>query len=588
MQPTLFDVSDRETPFVPPSGPDEEPPAPGVKVLHERDYQIDCADRVFQEWKSANSTLVVMATGLGKTVVATRVCGRVLAGEVGPGGFLFVAHRDELITQASETFRAAFPNKLVEVEKGTQYAGPKADIVIASVQSICQPRRLERFRKDHFAAGCVDEAHHAVKSNATYQSVREWFKSAKWLGLTATPDRSDEIALGEVFDTVAFTFDILDAVHEGWLVPVGQRLERCEGLDYSEISLDRNGDFSEADMAEQLKKEKPLLGLCSAAIKYSNWKERKRPTLVFASSKDHAELVAEILNRQDRKENSGAAAVIHYKLSDSDRREIIREYKRGKIRFLTNFGILGEGFDDDNTRVIINGRPTRSRQLFSQIFGRATRPLRETLPLLACCQTAAGRREVIKASRKPGALMVDLMGLNHKLVLTMADILGGRSSDAVIQAVRDRLARAKEPVNVEAELKKQEEIAARKAKAELEAARRAGVVVKVKTVGRNVDPFNVLDTVAGREPGYFAGKMASEPQLELLRKFGMPERELEGMTRHKASRLIDALMNRRRMGLCSFKVARILKKHGYDPNLPAARASEIIEALKANGWRKLK
>lgn len=586
MQPTLFDVTDEQKPFVPPSGPEPEPPAPGVKVLHERDYQIDCADRVFQEWQASRSTLVVMATGLGKTVVATRVCERVLSGEVGPGGFLFVAHRDELIRQASETFRAAFPGKLVEVEKGTEYASPNADVVIASVQSISQPRRLMNFRKDQFAAMCIDEAHHGVKSNASYNSVYEWF-SAYRLGLTATPDRSDEIALGEVFDSVAFTFDILDAVNEGWLVPVGQRLEHCDGLDYSLLSLDRQGDFNEAELADQLKKDKPLFGLCSAAIKYSNWKGRKRPTLVFAASKEHAGRVAEILNEQDRKENTGAAAVIHYKLSDNERREIIREYKRGKIRYLTNFGILGEGFDDDNTRVIINGRPTRSRQLFSQMFGRATRPLRETLPLLAACTTAAGRREVIKASRKPGALMVDLMGLNHKLVLTMADILGGRSSDAAIQIVRDRLARATEPMNVEAELKKAEVIAAKKTKEEAEAARRAGVVVKVKTVGRNVDPFNIMDTVAGREPGYFAGKLATDPQLELLRKWGMPERELEGMTRHKASRLIDAMMNRRRLGMCSFKVARILKKHGYDPNLPAARASEIIEALKANGWRKL-
>jgi hypothetical protein len=88
-------------------------------VIHARDYQIDATDRVFEEWKAARSTLVVMATGLGKTVVATNVCKRVLAGEVGPGSFLFFAHRDELVTQARDTFRAAFPGRLVEIEKAT-------------------------------------------------------------------------------------------------------------------------------------------------------------------------------------------------------------------------------------------------------------------------------------------------------------------------------------------------------------------------------------------------------------------------------------------------------------------------------------
>lgn len=585
-QPTLFDDAETaeenraDVPSDPPSGSESGPD--GGKIITDRDYQTDATDRVFDEWKKSGSALVIMATGLGKTVVATRVCERVLRGEVGRGGFLFVAHRDELINQARDTFRAVFPSKRVEVEKGRDSASDEADIVVGSVQSLYQPSRLERYKPDRFAAGCVDEAHHAVKSNVTYQRVRDRFKSAKWFGLTATPDREDEIALGEVFESVAFTYDILDGTNEGWLVPVGQRLERCEDLDYSAIRIDRNGDFHEGDLAEQVKKEKPLYALCESAVKYSNYNGKMRPTLVFAASKDHAETVAEILNRRDAKDNTGRAAVIHYKLDPDDRREIIREYKRGKIRFLTNFGILGEGFDDDETRVIVNGRPTRSRALFAQMFGRATRPLREVLPLLAGCSTAAGRRAVIKASRKPGALMVDMMGLNHKLVLTMADILGGRSSDEVIQIVRDRVAGAKGPVDVEAELRKAEREQAKRSAEE----RRSGVVVTAKTRGRNVDPFDVLDVVSGREPGWAAGKQASDPQIDVLRKFGVPDRELEGLSRHKASRLIDACMNRRRLGLCSFKVAKIMARFGYDPNLSAGRASELIAQIKANGWRK--
>lgn len=583
-QATLFDISDDA--IDPEPAAEAEPvPAPdsGAKVITDRDYQSDATDRIFEEWKAAKSTLVIMATGLGKTVVATRVAQRIVINrELGPGGFLFIAHRDELVNQAWETFRAAFPGLIIEREKGSLYASDRAHIVVASVQSMYQPRRLDRFKPDRFAGWCIDEAHHAVKSNITYTTVRNRFPEAKGLGLTATPDREDEIALGEVFDSVAFTFDILDGTNEGWLVPVGQRLERCEGLDYSAIRLDREGDFNEADLAEQLKKEKPLYALCEAAVKYSNWKDRTRPTLVFASNRDHAVDVAEILNRRDAKENTGRAAVIHYKTKPADRVEIIKEYKRGNIRYLTNYGILGEGFDDDNTRVIINGRPTKSRSLFAQMFGRATRPLREILPLLAACKTAEGRRAVIKASRKPGALMVDLMGTNHKLVLTMADILGGRSSDEVIQLVRDRVAGAKGPVDVEVEIKKAERELAKKKEED----RRKGVVVKATLKGKNIDPFDVLDVVSGREPGWAAGKQATEPQVELLRKWGIPEREIDGITRHKASRLIDACMNRKRLGLCSFKVANILKRHGYDPNLPAERASEIIVVLKANGWRK--
>jgi hypothetical protein len=306
--------------------------------------------------------------------------------------------------------------------------------------------------------------------------------------------------------------------------------------------------------------------------------------LVFACGLDHAKTVAEILNRHDAKYNTGKAATINCKLNGNDRREIIREYKRGNLRYLTNYGILGEGFDDDETRVIVNGRPTRSRALFAQMFGRATRPLKETLSIIANCATAEARRAAIKASRKPGALMVDMMGVSHKLVLTMADILGGRSSDEVIQIVRDRIARSEVPVDVEVEIKKAErEEAVRKAEE-----RRKGIVVSAKTTGKNVNPFDVMDVCSGREPAYMAGKLATEPQLALLKKMGIPPKELEDLTRHKASRLIDACMNRMRMGLCSYKMSAILRKHGYDPNLPMAEASKIMTELKANNWRKSK
>lgn len=584
-QGTLFDVGD---------GPPEEDsgrPAPvpfdphAPKVITERDYQTDCTNRIFEEWQAAASTLVVMATGLGKTVVSTNVCKRVLNGEVGPGGFLFIAHKEELIEQAYETFRAACPGKIVEREQGKHYASNKADIVVASNQSLYQPRRLSQYAPERFAAWCIDEAHHYSAENVTYSTIRNHFKTAKGLGLTATPDREDEAALGQVFDTVAFTYDILDGTNEGWLVPVGQRLERCEGIDFSAVRIDKSGDFNEADLAEQLKKEEPLYGLCEAAVKYSNYNGKKRSTLVFASSTEHASIVAEILNRRDAREGTGRAAAINFK--SKDRKEVIKEYKRRNIRFLVNYGILGEGFDDDETRVIINGRPTKSRAFFSQMFGRVTRPLREILPLLAACKTAEARKAVIKASRKPGALLVDMCGLNHKLVLTMADILGGRHTDDVVRTVRDRMARADVPVDVEAELAKAQR-AADKRKAEDEAkAKRSGTVAKASLRGKNVDPFDVMDVSAGREPAYMAGKSPSDPQINLLIKFGLSGKEIEEMTRHQASRMIDACMNRWRLGYCSFRVAKILRKHGYDPNTDAATASQIITKLKANGWRKV-
>lgn len=568
-----------------------EDDAPPAKVLYARGYQVDCEEAIFREWQDVRSTLVVMATGCGKTVVATRVCGRVLNGELGGSSrrFLFLAHREELIAQAYKTFRAAFPNKRVEIERAGDRASRHADIVIASNQTIGRKDRMERFDRDFFAAICQDEAHHAVASNATYNGVLKYFRTAKVLGLTATPDRKDEIALGQIFDSVAFTFDIVDGVREGWLVPVGQRMEIVEGIDYSTIKLDAEGEFTEDDLARIMLEEKNLYALADAAIKYSNMGGKQRSTLVFAASRQHAIDLADILNAKNRELGTGRAACIHYKTDPAQRAELIEAYKRREIRYLTNLGILIEGFDDDGTVIIANGRPIhKNRSLFAQMVGRATRPLQEILEALSKAPDAATRRAIIKASRKPGAMVVDLCGVNHKLVLNMTDLLGGNYTEEAVAAVRERIAKTTEVVDVESELEKiQAKIDEQKAEERRKKLRDA-VRLKVQLSSQQVDPFNIYDSVSPRDHGMRTDNRSTQPQIQYLERYGVPKREAEEMTKAEARRLIDVLQQRRRLNLCTYRQANILNRYGYDANSKTfAEAKTIIDALASNGWQPI-
>ena len=78
------------------------------------------------------------------------------------------------------------------------------------------------------------------------------------LGLTATPDRSDEEALGRVFQSAAFEYPILDAIHDGWLVPVEQQMVTIAGLDFSHIKTTA-GDLNGKELSERLKALRPDL-----------------------------------------------------------------------------------------------------------------------------------------------------------------------------------------------------------------------------------------------------------------------------------------------------------------------------------------
>ena len=95
---------------------------------------------------------------------------------------------------------------------------------------------MSKFDPQRFGVLIIDEAHHAT--SPSYRRVIDYYRTnpaLKVLGVTATPDRADEEALGQVFQSVAFDYEVLDAIHDGWLVPIEQQMVHVEGLDYSSI-----------------------------------------------------------------------------------------------------------------------------------------------------------------------------------------------------------------------------------------------------------------------------------------------------------------------------------------------------------------
>src|SRR5512133_550315 len=154
------------------------------------------------------------------------------------------------------------------------------------------------------------------------------------------------------------------------------------------------------------------------------------------------------------------AAWVCGKTEREERRRVLAEFAAGKVQVVCNCGVLTEGFDDPGVEVIIMGRPTKSRSLYSQMVGRSTRPLPGVVD---GPETAGARRAAIAASPKPSCLVVDFVGNagKHKLV-TSADILGGKVSEEAVELAVQRARKAGGPVNMtealdeaEAELKEQ-------------------------------------------------------------------------------------------------------------------------------------
>lgn len=308
-----------------------------------RDYQQEAVDSVFREWETVDSTLLVSPTGTGKTQIFVEIINRSQ-----PKRCLVLAHREELIFQAANRIQQMTGlNPQIEManEKVNSNGFWLSPVIVSSIQTQCSGGdgggRMGKFDPQAFGILIVDEAHHAPSKS--YRRVLEYYKSnpdLKVLGVTATPDRADEKALGQVFDSVAYDYEILDAINDGWLCPVEQIVVEVEGLDFSQVKTTA-GDLNGKDLSLIMEQEEMLHELVSPTLELVG----DRRTLIFATSVFHAERMCEIINRH-RKDS---AAWICGKTPKQDRRDVLADFAAGTYQFMVNVGCLCL---DDKTEIL--------------------------------------------------------------------------------------------------------------------------------------------------------------------------------------------------------------------------------------------
>ncbi len=534
-----------------------------------REYQSKAADAVFKSFEEHSSALVVMPTGSGKSVLFSHIIDQGDWGRV-----VVLAHREELIYQAAAHIERA-TGYAPDIEMSSHYADKsmfrRNPVVVSSIQT--QSRgRMERFDPNQFGLVLLDEAHHATSKS--YRKVIDHYRKnpdCKLLGVTATPDRADEAALGRVFDDVAFVYELSDAIKDGWLVPIFQRPIALHGLDLSSVGAS-SGDLNKRELAEVLEDEELEQQVAHAVYRVVG----QRKTLVFAVTVRQAEMIADILNRHE----PDCARWVCGKTPKQERAQTLRDYKAGVFRFLVNVGVFTEGYDEPGIEVVVMARPTKSRALYSQMVGRGTRPLAGLVDGAGSCPE---RHRRIATSAKPRLEVIDFVGNSgkHKLVTT-ADILGGKHDEAVVDMAKRVAMEDDAPVDVSKALEEAAEEHERR-KADERRRRMAVIACSNYTVGGEVDPFDVLDIAEQPARGWDRVKRPSARMVEVLERAGIGCKDV---TYSQASQLIGAIMERRDKGLCTPKQAKVLAGHGYDTGSTFAEAREIIDALAANNWQR--
>lgn len=570
------------------SGEELKPLLGGTGMLTLRDYQNEAVGKIFEEWLRVRGTLLVCATGTGKTVIMAEVA---LRWPSDWGRVLFLVHRDELADQAQSSVGFHIDDEVaVEMgerrERDTEIYG-KGKVLVASVQTLSRESRRKWFKPAEFGLLLLDEAHHSVSDS--WRGIIEWALSGnpklRYMGATATPDRADQEELGQIFESVAYEMDILKGVDCGWLVMPRQKYVTIEGLDFSRCRttagdlnskdletamygsevVDKPIDEMTDDERESLQLQEKML---HKVIVPTLQESQKRPCLMFCVTVAHAERSAEIASRygyidgkvvplaEHPEADPVTAECLHGKTPKDIRKEMVNRFKGGHTMLLTAVGVPTEGFDAPECAVISVARPTKSRSLYVQMIGRSTRPVPKLVDQFA---TPEERKAAIAASRKPFSTILDFVGNSgrHSLI-SVADVLGGSTPDELLEAAKYRIRESEQAMDVleaiQEEKDERERIKKERAEAERktrdryieeqkqrreEAARRRGVAADVRYQTRDVDAHHPAPDVA--MPTFRGG--ATDKQVGWLVKLGIKRDAAMTMTKPQAGAVINKQQN---------------------------------------------
>lgn len=334
-----------------------------------RPYQTAAIAGIEESLSRVDRTLFVQPTGTGKTLTfawlidAWRKAGRVSSSRPA----VVLAHREELLQQAMEKIAHIDPWARIGLERADKKAYYGCEIVVASVQTVGQAHS-KRLNIDPSLV-IVDEAHHAAGTKSYLNPLERWGAfdgRCKVVGCTATPKRLDRKALhgqkGAVFEEVAYTYSLREAVNDGWLCPLrGYRVMTKTNLDDIRTV---GGDFVESDLSAAVDNAPRT----SAALQ--RWRElaSDRRTLVFCTGVGHAIHAAEAWRAAGYSTDYVSGA-----MSTDARSRIMQGFRSGIVQVLCNCQIATEGFDVPEIGCVVMLRPTKSWALYVQMAGRGTR-----------------------------------------------------------------------------------------------------------------------------------------------------------------------------------------------------------------------
>ncbi|WP_285731714.1 DEAD/DEAH box helicase family protein [Nocardiopsis sp. ATB16-24] len=361
-----------------------------------RPYQADALRALISDLDATGRAFLVLATGLGKTVVG----GEAIANHLreNPGDKILVtAHAKDLVQQLERALWRHLPKEVpTRLLTGDTRPDDLSGLTCATVGSALSAARFG------YRPGLVmvDEAHH-IGSDGQYDELLGILSQSRHLGVTATPWRGDAHDISHQLGEPSFTLGIAEGMRLGYLAQVDYRLF-VDDIDWDIVREASAHSYGLAELNARLflpQRDEAIRDRLAEA-----WVSTVRPrAIVFCRTIEHAERLAEVLRRTPV---WNSALSIHTGLTKRERRDRLLAFRSGQVPILTSVDILNEGVDVPDVNILCFARVTHSRRIFVQQLGRGLR-LREGKERVTVLDFVSDLRRVAAALNLKRALNSD-------------------------------------------------------------------------------------------------------------------------------------------------------------------------------------
>ncbi|MFJ8150199.1 DEAD/DEAH box helicase family protein [Streptomyces sp. NPDC096048] len=340
-----------------------------------RPYQTEAADAVVRDLDANGTALLVLATGLGKTVVGGEIISRHL--KTNPNTrILVVAHMKDLVAQLEKAMWRHIP-KYVPTRLLTGESRPESldGVVVGTVESVLSAVRVG-YRPDLIM---IDETHH-VAETGRFAELLNLCGDAEQFGVTATPWRGDKFDITSRFGYPSFKMGIAEGMAAGFLSAVDYRLY-VDNVDWNAVRDASVHGQSIRDLNKSLflpQRDEEIIEHFREA-----WRTTTEPrAIVFCQTIEHAEHMARLFASSDAAWAN--ASFLHSALPRQRRQILLNEFRLGRVPVITCVDVFNEGVDVPDVNLIAFLRVTHSRRIFVQQLGRGLRlsPGKEALRVL--------------------------------------------------------------------------------------------------------------------------------------------------------------------------------------------------------------